>query len=99
MKSKHVLILRMFEFTGSFVVQEAYDDFLVPNELENNGTYIRSQLLSDVLTILGMEDKTYGVIQSLADTFIGDAKYSDELQPLLPGLIDVIPNSIRMINS
>ena len=70
----------------------AYDDFIIPNNLQNNASYIRTQLLSDMLTILGMEDKTYGVVQSLADTFIGDAKYSDELRPLFPGLIDVRRN-------
>lgn len=74
---------------GSFVLQEAYDDFLVPNNNQNNSTYIRSQLLADILKILGMEDKSYGVIQSLADTFMGDNKYSDELEPLYPGLMDV----------
>jgi len=74
---------------GSFVLQEAYDDYLVPNDLENDSTYIRTQLLGDILTIMGMEDKTYGVIQAIADSFIGDSKYSDELEPLFPGLIDV----------
>jgi carboxylesterase type B len=84
------LMMGVTRHDGSFVFQKMYDYFILPNNLIGNTTYIREELLADILRGLGIPDTSYALVESISDSFMGDAKYSGNLTEKMPGLIDIM---------
>jgi len=89
-QKKMPLMMGVTRHDGSFVFQKMYDYFIIPNDLTENSTYIKNELLADIMKGLGIGDTTYALVEAISDSFMGDAKYSGDLKEKMAGLIDIM---------
>jgi hypothetical protein len=54
----------------------------------NNATFLRKELVPQLLSSMGVEDNTYAVYDSITEKFFRN-KASGDFTDMLPGLIDV----------
>jgi carboxylesterase type B len=84
------LIMGAMRHDGTFVFQTLYDSFLVKNDLLNNSTFLRNQMLPWFLEAAKTTDRSGGLAHAVGKTYIGDAYKTGDFWKMLPGMIDVL---------
>ncbi|CAL4067283.1 unnamed protein product, partial [Meganyctiphanes norvegica] len=75
---------------GSFVMGIVYLEYLMENEdLFNNDTWMRDEMLSVLMAAFGVEDQTHGLAESLADSYLGGVDVADFNSSAI-GAIDLV---------
>jgi len=86
-EAKVPLIMGSTRHDGSFVLGVVYNQFIKYNGLQNNASFIKNQLVNKCLSALGVDDPA--ISEALAVAYLGEARNSGSLAPMLPGLNDL----------
>ncbi|KAL7644946.1 UNVERIFIED_CONTAM: hypothetical protein RMT77_004763 [Armadillidium vulgare] len=62
---------------GSFVAGIMYSDYLQPNNLTDNATYLREEMFRDLLLSIGVVDEPMSIAKSMQESYCGDIDLAD----------------------
>ncbi|XP_021948721.1 carboxylesterase 4A [Folsomia candida] len=84
------LLMGSTKHDGSFVLGILYHRFLAANGLVNDTLFLRNELVPLILNSFGLEDKPFGIYETVAKTYLGDdARLSGDFDQMVPGLMDI----------
>ncbi|OXA51364.1 fatty acyl-CoA hydrolase precursor, medium chain [Folsomia candida] len=75
---------------GTFALDDIVTNFILPNELDKNETYMRNELLPNLLKNLGIRDASGELYHTMVNTYLGDAAHTGTLEDKLPGMTDMV---------
>jgi len=75
---------------GSYPLNDIYNDYLKPNGLDKNETFIKNDMMPTLLRNLGVVDDTGELYHAMSKTYLGNASLTGTLPDKFPGMLDMV---------
>jgi len=84
------VVLGATRHDGSYPLDDIYHNYLVPNGLDKNETFLRNDLFPTLLKSLGITDDSGELFHAMAKLYLGNASLTGTLEDKLPGMLDMV---------